>query len=352
MKRKIFFAFFNITLCLSMLGLPNSGKISAQFDTTNQINSACGSDPTQVGCWQMEEGSGTQILDGTGNGNNGTLTGSPTWVPGHTGLALNLNGSSQYAIVTDNASLDITNNITLSAWIKPSKVGTQGVIKKTLGSAAGNGYELSLATTGYVFTRFGGAANRLDSVTPYPTDGNTWMHIAATYDGTNIRMYINGIENSSRPYSLPIVANTTNLGIGVDPTPQNYYQGVLDDLRIYNRPLSAAEIYLLYSNNIGGCVDLTSQASTASTGEKPMSKVWSYAGKWWSVFPISTGTWIWRLDGKSWTPIRSLTASTSVKADVKPSGDPIGSVVHILLYYGTSADLASVQYNSTSGGGI
>jgi large repetitive protein len=103
------------------------------------------------------------------------------------------------------------------------------------------------------------------------------------------------------------------------------------------------------------CTALGSQASTVSTptAEKPESKVWSYDGKWWSVFPASagvssSGAWLWRLDLVSttwtWIPQIRLSTSTTAKADAKPAG----SLVHILLYNGSSTELASVQYNSAA----
>src|SRR6185503_4871796 len=72
------------------------------------------------------------------------------------------------------------------------------------------------------------------------------MHVAATYDGTDIRLYINGVQEGSKP-GIAIVANNTNLGIGAEPatTVINFFQGALDDVRIYNRALTLAEIQAL-----------------------------------------------------------------------------------------------------------
>jgi hypothetical protein len=206
-----------------------------------------------VGYWPMEEGSGTNILDASGNGNGGALTGSPTWVGGQQGTyALSLNGSSQYALVPDASTLELTTGMTLAAWFRPSKSGTQNIIKKTIGTTTPNGYELSLATSGKVFVRLNGNASfRIDSTTSYPTNGTTWMHAAATYDGTTntIRLYINGVQEGGDKTGPVggIVANNTDLGIGVEPAASklNYFQGALDEVRIYNRALSPAEIQAL-----------------------------------------------------------------------------------------------------------
>jgi hypothetical protein len=82
--------------------------------------------------------------------------------------------------------------------------------------------------------------------------------------------------------------------------------------------------------------------SSEDTGEKPQSKMFEYAGQWWTVMPNSSGTWVYRLDGTSWTATQQITTNNSVHADVKLVGD----VAHILLYNGTSSQIASLQYDS------
>ena len=211
---------------------------------TNASSGLCGSDPNLVGCWQMEEGSGSFLIDATANGNDANITGSPTWVSGKDGQALDLSGTGQYAVAPDSNSLDATNAITLAAWVKPEKVATQNILKKTMGTTTTNGYELSLSSANKVFIRFNGSTTyRVDSLTSYPTDGNTWMHVAATYDGTIIKVYINGVlDSSANPATTTIGVNSTNLGIGAQSDGTALYQGLLDDARIYNRALSLAEI--------------------------------------------------------------------------------------------------------------
>jgi len=316
---------------------------------------ACGIDPSLVGCWQMEEGSGLTLIDGSPNGNNAAVTGSPTWTPGVTGTALTLSGTGQYALAADSPSLDISNAITLSAWVKPGKLGTQNILKKTTGTATPNGYELSLSTPGKVFMRLNGNVNfRIDSVTDYPTDGQTWVHVATTYDGTTLKVYINGKLDNTKAAVLTIAANDTNLGIGAEPaaTPINFFQGTVDDVRVYNRALALYEIQTLAGDPPPSvvpdltCTMLDPKPATTGTGEKPQSKVWHYIDTWYAVFPTSAsgassaGTWLWRLEGTTWMEVLKLSASTTTKADVKVAG----SVVHALLYNGSGTQLVSVEY--------
>jgi hypothetical protein len=100
----------------------------------------------------------------------------------------------------------------------------------------------------------------------------------------------------------------------------------------------------VFSQGFNTITDLGSISISANTGEKPQSKVWSHAGKWWMVMPNSTGTHVFRLDGTTWTSVLDIDSSTSAHADCKVVGD----VTHILLYEGSSSSLVSVEYASNT----
>ena len=346
------------------------GSDTKNFTWTVQVAppSACGSDPSLVGCWPMNEGSGTTAIDsGALPANNVTFAGDPTWVAGQSGSAISLNGSSQYGTTPDEASLDIANQITLAAWIKPARQATQDLIKKAAMDTT-NGYELSSASTDAsspapkkVFVRLNQVASantyRVNSTSDYPFDGNTWMHVAATYDGVTIRLYINGIQEGSMAASIAIATNSLPLSIGAQSDGQRFFQGALDQVRVYNRALSADEVAGLVGGSLPPtgltCTDILPKTATISTEWKPQSKVWRYAGAWWSVFPTaagadgasSAGTWLWKLVGNQWTEVLKLSTRTDTKADVKV----VGNVIHALLYNDPNTQLASAQYNAGTG---
>jgi len=204
------------------------------------------------GHWLLDDGAGTLATDSSGRGNDGTLTDGPLWVGGVLGDALDFDGIDDRVLVPDAPSLDITDNITLAAWIRPNKTGTQYVIRKAQFDST-DGYELSLSTTGKVFFRLNQDTNantyRIDSTTSYPNNGSTWMHIAATYDGSVMRLYLDGVEEATLNAVISIATNDTDLSIGAQVDGSRGIDGVIDDVWLYGQAMSATEIADLAAEN-------------------------------------------------------------------------------------------------------
>jgi hypothetical protein len=188
-------------------------------------------------------------VDSSGAGRNAAVVGTPTLTTGTAGNALTFN-KSNYLLVNNAPELNPSNQITIAAWIKPSSTGTQYVIKKGRQDQT-NGYEISLSSDGKVFVRFNqassGDAFRVNSTANYPTNG-TWMHVAATYDGQTIKLYINGVLQASKNASFQIAANNLPLAIGAQDDGYRGFAGAIDGVRFYNRALTAAEIAALKAN--------------------------------------------------------------------------------------------------------
>jgi hypothetical protein len=98
----------------------------------------------------------------------------------------------------------------------------------------------------------------------------------------------------------------------------------------------------LESRQMLSITPLQNLSVSADTGEKPQSKVWEYEGNSYSVMPNSSGTWVWELNGTQWAQKLKLSTNTSAHADVKVDGD----LANILLYEGTTSQLATVQFDS------
>ncbi|WP_299761769.1 LamG-like jellyroll fold domain-containing protein [uncultured Pontibacter sp.] len=245
-----------------------------------------------VAHWKMNEGSGTTVSDATGNGNDAQTVGSPSWTTGVDGTALQLNGSNQYAAAPDTESLDITETITLSAWIKPQKTGTQYIIKKAVNNSI-DGYELGLSSSGSVFFRINQASSgntyRLNSSTDYPSNGTTWMHVAATYDGSVLKLYLNGAENASQTLSSPqtIAINTQAVHIGAQDNGTYKFRGAIDDARIYNNALSASEVSALYTGNASLAASATSSATALLPPSEQMPSMEVYPNPFTSTATLN-----------------------------------------------------------------
>lgn len=224
----------------------NDGSLQSSDDVTVQVEAAPtpGNNDGLVGHWTMD-GNGN---DASGNGNHGSPIGSTSYGAGRVSSALLLASSSSRLQVPDNDSLDITGPITIATWIRPTTMATQYVVSKNV-KAGTDGFELSLSATGKVFVRFNedssGDALRLDSSSKYPTNGSTWMHVVATYDGSTIKLYINGQLEGSKNASFQIAANDLPLSIGSGDGGYRGMKGAVDDVRIYSRALSAAEVAAL-----------------------------------------------------------------------------------------------------------
>jgi parallel beta-helix repeat protein len=282
----------------------------------------CGSDASMVGCWQMEENGGTVLVDGSSQGNNGAFTGTPSWVTGRTGdYALYLTGT-QFAAVPDAPSLDLTTGMTVTAWVRPNLSSTyMYVLTKNVntGGTAVNGYDFSLTSAHLVRIRLNNSTV-LNSTTTYPHDGVTWMHIAATWDGSTVRLYLNGVqEPNTAAFSGPIQTNNLPLAIGSQNTsdPRPFF-GNLDDIRLYNRALTGAEVQALanvpptvytISGNAGAAgVTLSYNDGTPKTATA------NSAGNYSFTIPTGwSGTVTPSLAGYAFTP--SARSYTNVRSD-------------------------------------
>ncbi|MCH6236131.1 LamG-like jellyroll fold domain-containing protein [Cognataquiflexum rubidum] len=206
-----------------------------------------------VAYWKMDEGSGSILIDHSGNGNNAkrSSTANWTWITGKIDKALLLNKSTvQYGGVPHNSTINISKQVTISAWIRPAdKLGRQIISK-----GGTDGYELLTRGSGKVEFRFNresnGSTYSLISNKSYPSDGKTWLHVTATFDGTKSTMYFNGVQDISKTYSATTIkTNTSELQIGARKG-ANQWSGALDEIRLYNRALTATEVSKLPNQTV------------------------------------------------------------------------------------------------------
>lgn len=203
-----------------------------------------------VGHWKMDEGSGNQLLDASGNQFHATLLRADGvfWERGVLNQAIRLSGlTNRYGVVSHHQQLTLPNAITITAWVSPAELGRSTIISK----AAGNGFELWLDINGFIEFRLNRGNNnatyRLRSNFNYSQAVGRWIHVAATFDGQTSKIFINGIEDISQTYQpFGIGTNSGDLIIGALGTIQRF-AGRMDDLRLYERALTNAEIQQLVS---------------------------------------------------------------------------------------------------------
>jgi len=188
----------------------------------------------------LNEGTGTTTADTSGNGNPGTLVGASWSAAGEYGASLDLNGTSGYVRV-DNAPLP-TADYTYEAWIKPSRVNVyQAIVEGGAGVI-----ELALNDTGRLII-WSNSILALTSASAVPV--NTWTHVALTRAGSLLTLYVNGVADPQTGSDLsvlnhggcPLLIGVDN-GDGCTAELNGFFQGQIDEVRVYPRALSASEI--------------------------------------------------------------------------------------------------------------
>ncbi|MGH9573097.1 MAG: LamG-like jellyroll fold domain-containing protein [Candidatus Acidiferrales bacterium] len=193
-----------------------------------------------VAAYSFDEGTGNTVTDLSDNGNNGTLS-NATWTnAGKVGNALVLDGTDSLVTINDSASLHLTNGMTLEAWVNPSIVNSawSDVVYK------GNDNYFLEATSATGTPAGGGTFSSNNTVDYGPTtlQLNTWSHLAYTYDGSTLRLYVNGVQVSSLARAGNILTSTNPLQIGGDNIFGQYFAGMIDEVRVYNLPLNQTQI--------------------------------------------------------------------------------------------------------------
>ncbi len=222
----------------------SQSEIKATMFNKNLANNTAG----MVAYYRMNEGSGTATVNSCTNsaGIDGTLINAPAWVASpvqYGDNAISFDGSNDMVNIPDDNSLDITSAITLEAWCYAIKnTGIQNVISKS-SNTQNNGYIFPRTDNGWnsvvLYFHIAGGWRTLSA--PYPSL-NTWHHLAATYDGAIIRLYINGVLAASLPQTGTITTNSNVLGLGNQSGYAEYFGGYADEIRIWNIARTQTEI--------------------------------------------------------------------------------------------------------------
>jgi len=288
MKRNI----FKLITILSTVFIPlftNASFIGTSPTVVSTSTCSTGLSCGLVGYWTFDGKDMVNgvALDKSGNNNRGNFVNiatSTSFNPGKIGQGLNFDGSSNYVNVGNSTVLAPTTAVTISAWVKPLKKANS-IHYSAIASRNTTNYLVMIRQDGIVVFYLAGVQNWVtNDGTKNLFDGH-WHLVTATYDGSFQRLYVDAILMNSSPITGNITSNSNATLIGRDTTSATNFNfsGSLDDVRIYNRALSASEISQLYSSGAStkqGSSPKVTATSTCSVGLScGLVGYWTFDGK-------------------------------------------------------------------------
>lgn len=239
----------------------------------------CVQPPAGLVSWWPGDGDANDII----SSNNGTFESGVTFVPGKVDQAFSFDGTEGVK-VQDDPTLNLANAITVSAWVNRASTTYASPIVKKAGEGTNqqNGFALEfggfIQNSVYFWVYIPGVGWR--SSGGYPVANNVWTHVVGTYDGTNLKVYVDGALGSY--VSLPpgtIAPSGNPLYIGRDPANLGrVYHGLIDEPSIYNRALSPAEIQAIFNAGSAGKCKVQTVIIDIKPGSFPNSINLSSAG--------------------------------------------------------------------------
>lgn len=264
--------------------------------------------------------------------NNATLQNGATYTTGKMGQAFSFDGVNDYASVPDNATLKPT-RLSVEAWVfrSAAAVDYSTVLMKTTSNSWNDGYGLGYQTGGtFTFWVQNYSTNRATGTLPL----NAWTHVVGTYDGVNVRLYFNGAQVSSGTAPASLTHSSQPFQIGLGQGGSYYWNGRVDDVSIYNRALSAAEVLSRYTevqNNylpaglaLNSSTGVISGTPTGSVGQTTSFSITATAANGCAVSASYSMTLTSSTDYGDWNGSGAATTTTS---SVRNSNLRLGATV-------------------------
>jgi hypothetical protein len=278
----------------------NQGECTETFDVTLYADSGTPMNETGlVGYWNFDEGTGTIAHDSSGNNNDGTIYGA-TWTSGKYGNALQFDGIDDSVRIPDSAFLNIAGDkISITAWVKRLGSGTRNgiiVMKQAPPGAWDASYGVVISegviNTGKIGLSLDTGWGWTDHWSNSVLNSNEWYHFCGTYDGSKVRIYLNGVLDAEYDVTGNIVPKSGPLSIGhEDAWDPEYFNGLIDEVKVYNRSLSAEEVWAEYTRT-GGKFAIGTQTVTLESGASTtLTFTWNTTGFAKGNYTISAYAW-------------------------------------------------------------
>jgi hypothetical protein len=230
--------------CISMTGDVNSADYVIDFSVAEVPPPPS---MTPVAAYNFDDGGGPMLADHSGRANHGTLSGATWTTLGKFGGALSFDGVDDWVTVANSSSLSLSTGMTLEAWVFPTANGggtwRNIVIKERSNGEVYNLYSNTAVNRPAVYVvRASQPGTAVETRGSSQLSVNVWTHLAATYDGKTVRLFRNGTQFGSKAVSGTLLTSSGALRIGGNSLWGEFFKGRIDDLRIYNRALTPAEI--------------------------------------------------------------------------------------------------------------
>jgi len=203
-------------------------------------------DPDLLCWWTLDEGSGRNVLDWSGHGHHGTFRGDPQWVDGYHAGALKLDGVDD-DVIHQLPQAQNFDNFTVALWARADRLG-QGQYMSPFSSHTPNssGFQIDVDGT------YPGNYRSNTAEAPGPAFGPVtlgWVHLALVAEGTALQYYYNGTWANSYTYSTDELLFNEFI-IGSSRSNANYFDGAVDDLRVYTKALTQDEVQLVMRGDL------------------------------------------------------------------------------------------------------
>jgi hypothetical protein len=237
-----------------------------------------------VGWWTFDGSSiSSTIADSSGSGNNGYVGGGVSTTSmetiGKIGQALQFNGSSNYVTVPSNSNMSLSGGGTITGWVKLNDIQLGvGDGPRIATHGLGNAAWIGMSSGKFRALMFDGG-NKTVTGSTVATPG-LWYYVVETFDGSTLKLYVNGIsQGSTAAGAINYTGSDQSVIIGSANAPSSprYINASIDDVRIYNRALSSAEVTTIYNEGVGNRqnVDTTKETSLYNNG---LVAYWSFNG--------------------------------------------------------------------------